>query len=55
VAVALGRETEEKALGLIMEEIRRIREEGVTAAELDRAREQVMTSLAIALSPPPPG
>lgn len=47
VAVALGRETEDKALGLILEEIRRIREDGVTPAELQRAREQVMTALVI--------
>ena len=49
VSTATGRETEGKALALIAGEIVRIREEGVTPTELDRARELVKSSLVMSL------
>lgn len=49
IATALGRETEVKALGLIKDELYRIRDDMVTDEELFRAREQVKSSLVMAL------
>ena len=49
VSTATGRETEEKALGLIAQEVAKIREDGVTPAELDRARELMKSSLVMAM------
>ncbi len=49
VSTALGRETEDRALELIMEELRRLRNEGVTAEELSRAREQTKSNLVISM------
>ena len=45
VYTALGRETEGQALDTILAVIREPTEHGVTQAELDRAREQSMSSL----------
>ena len=39
----------ERARGLTVDELRRIRDGGVTAAELDRAREQVTASILMSL------
>jgi len=49
VTTAVGRETEQKALSLIMEELKRFREEGVTQIELDRAREQAKSNILMSL------
>lgn len=49
IETALGRETEEKALGLILDELRRIRETAVSPDELDRAREQVKSNVVMSL------
>ena len=49
VATALGKETEQRALGLIRDELRRIQDEPVDQEELDRAREQVKSSVVMAL------
>lgn len=49
ITTALSRETEQKALGLIMEELKHFRQEGVTQSELDRAREQAKSNLLMSL------
>lgn len=49
VYTALGRDTQEAALHMIMEELRRIREEGVTEEELARTKEQLKISLLMGL------
>lgn len=49
VALAANRQSEERALRLTVDELRRIRDGGVTAAELDRAREQVTASILMSL------
>jgi predicted Zn-dependent peptidase len=49
VATALGKETEQRALGLIRDELHRIQDEPVGQDELDRAREQVKSSVVMAL------
>lgn len=49
IETAVGRETEEKAICLILDEARRILDGGVTEAELSRAREQAKSSLVMAL------
>ena len=49
VALAANRQSERRALGLTIDELRRIRDEGVTAAELERAREQVTASILMSL------
>lgn len=49
VALAANRQSERRALGLTIDELRRIRDGGVTAAELDRAREQVTASILMSL------
>lgn len=49
VALAANRQSEHRALGLTIDELRRIRDEGVTAAELGRAREQVTASILMSL------
>ncbi len=49
VAAATNRQTEERALRLTVDELRRIRDGGVTQAELDRAREQVGASILMSL------
>ena len=49
IATALGRETEPRALGLIMEEIRGLLDNGVSGEELSRAREQVKSSIVMSL------
>lgn len=48
VSTAVGRDTEQRALELILEELDKFRESGVTQAELDRAREQVTASVLLA-------
>ena len=49
VALAANRQSERRALGLTIDELRRIRDDGVTAAELGRAREQVTASILMSL------
>ena len=49
VALAANRQSERRALGLTVDELRRIRDDGVTAAELERAREQVTASILMSL------
>ena len=49
VATALGREMEQRALQLIRDELCRITQEPVGREELDRAREQVKSSVVMAL------
>lgn len=49
VSTALGGETELKALGLILEELERFRQDGITEAELNRAREQSKAGVLMAL------
>lgn len=49
VYVALGKDTERQALGLIRDELIRIREDGVTDKELSRTREQLKASLLMGL------
>ena len=49
VAAATGRDTEDRALGLITDELRRIRESGVTEEEFDRSRRQVISSILMSL------
>ena len=49
VALAANRQSEERALRLTVDELRHIRDGGVTAAELDRAREQVTASILMSL------
>ena len=49
VALAANRQSERRALGLTIDELRRIRDDGVTAAELERAREQVTASILMSL------
>ncbi|MCL2568763.1 MAG: insulinase family protein [Oscillospiraceae bacterium] len=49
VYAALGSETEEKALGLILAILRDLRDKGVTPGELDRARDQVKSNILMSL------
>lgn len=49
VAAATNRDTEARALGVIMDELRRLLDEGVTEDELSRAREQVKASILMSL------
>ena len=49
VYTALNQETEQKALALIMDILRNLRETGVTGPELDRAREQVKSTVLMSL------
>ena len=49
VALAANLQSERRALGLTIDELRRIRDDGVTAAELERAREQVTASILMSL------
>ena len=53
ISAAVGRETEQRALALIRDELDRFRTDGVTQSELDRAREQVYASVLMAENPPP--
>ncbi len=49
VAAAVGRDTEAQALELVLRELRRLKDEGVSAAELERAREQAKAGLLMSL------
>lgn len=49
IYTALGSDTEEKALALIMDIIKELLNNGVTASELDRAREQVKSNVIMGL------
>lgn len=49
IVTALGQETQEKALGLIAQELRRMRDGGITDQELDRAREQTKSNVVMGL------
>ena len=49
ISTALNRENEEKAISLILQEVERIKAEGVTSDELSRAIEQAKSSMILAL------
>lgn len=49
IYTALGRETEEQALALILDILRNLQETGVTEDELSRAREQVKSNVLMSL------
>jgi predicted Zn-dependent peptidase len=49
VSTAVGRETEKRALALIAAELEKMRQDGVSVKELDRAREMIKTSLLLSL------
>lgn len=49
IETALGADTEARALQIIFEEIRRMRNDGVTQEELDRAREQAKSNLVMTM------
>ena len=49
VYTATNRETEDQALALIVEEIKKIKSDGVTQEELTRAREQVKANVLMGL------
>lgn len=49
IETALGAETEDRALRIIFDEVRRMRDEGVTQEELDRAREQAKSNLVMTM------
>lgn len=49
ISAATNRETEERALGVILDELRRLLDEGVAQEELDRAREQVKATILMSL------
>lgn len=49
IYTALGRDTEEAALGVILDEIRRLLDDGVTYEELERARGQVESNILMGL------
>ena len=49
VATAVGKDTEAKALGLIGDELKALADKGIMQDELDRAREQVKSSLVMSL------
>ena len=48
IATGVNRDTEKRALALIMDEVHKLLEEGVTALELDRARELIKANLLMA-------
>lgn len=49
VATALGQETEGRAISLILDELDKLRQEGITHKELERAREQSKASVLMSL------
>lgn len=49
VATAVAKDTELRALSLIGDELKRLADEGITQQELDRAREQLKSSLVMGL------
>ncbi len=49
VSTAVGRETEKKALSLIAGEVEKLLQHGITAEELDRARELIKANLLLAM------
>lgn len=49
ITAAMSRDTEKKAAALIMDELRRIRDDGVTPEELSRSNEQIKSSLVMSL------
>ncbi|HBD86630.1 MAG TPA: insulinase family protein [Clostridiales bacterium] len=49
ISTAMSRDTEAKAAALIMSEMRKIKEDGVTAEELSRSNEQMKSSLVMSL------
>lgn len=49
IATAVGRDSEERAIGLIAEELRRMCNDGVTEAELSRTRSQIEASVLMSL------
>lgn len=49
IATATSRDTEKKAAALMMDELRRMREDGVTPEELSRSREQMKSALIMSL------
>ncbi|MGE4483823.1 MAG: M16 family metallopeptidase [Oscillospiraceae bacterium] len=49
IYTALGRDTEREALSVIREEVERFKSDGITASELDRAREQAKANVLMSL------
>ena len=49
IGTALDKEKDRRALALILEELEKLRQEGVTASELERAREQTKSNIVIGL------
>lgn len=49
ISTALGKESEEKALRLIMDEVEKLRQDGITQMELDRARELIKSNLVMGM------
>jgi len=49
IATALSQDTQERAIRLIMDELSKLRDKGITKVELDRAREQSKASVLMSL------
>lgn len=49
ISTAVGRDSEEKALALIREEIEKFRQDGITDKELRTARELIKSSIILSL------
>ncbi len=49
VSTAVGRDTEERALTLILQEVEKLRQDGISAAELDRARELIKANMVLGM------
>ena len=49
ISTAVGRESEEKALSLIRQEVRRLMDDGITPEELSRAREQIKSGVVLSM------
>ncbi|MBE6969148.1 MAG: insulinase family protein [Ruminococcaceae bacterium] len=49
ISTALNKDSEEKALHLIMEEVEKLRQDGITQRELDRARELIKSNLVMGM------
>lgn len=49
ISTALGKDSEEKALQLVMDEVEKLRQDGITQRELDRARELIKSNLVMGM------
>lgn len=49
ISTALGKDSEEKALCLIMDEVEKLRQDGISQRELDRARELIKSNLVMGM------